>query len=621
MTAETQPRIDPVLSLKTIYPNVELGENVVIEDYCIIGYPPKGHHPGELKTVIGDGTHIRSHTVIYAGARIGAGCHLSHYVVVREHSTLGDGTSMGINAVVEHHCTIGNNVRLQGQSGVCEYSVIEDEAWIGPRVVFTNVYHPTCDRAKECLAGPIVRKGAIIGAGVLICPDLEIGERSVLGAGAVITKSVEEGAVMFGNPARKIATADKMTCRYDMLNGKTPYPPLEKIIPVDQLALSAAAIAARGQLPPVPLVDLVAQHQAYKQDLRLAMDKVVLNTRFIQGVEVRQFERQFAEFCGVERAVGVASGTDALYLSLKGLGIGPGDEVITSPHTFIATAEAIFAAGAMPVFADIEETTYNLDPEKVVEKITPRTKALLPVHLYGHPAAMEAMQELAQRFELRLIGDAAQAHGATIAGRDVAQWGDAACYSFYPGKNLGAYGDAGGVTTSSADLADHLAMLADHGRNEKYLHRLIGGNHRLDTLQAAVLLEKLKHLAQWNQSRRRIAKLYCELLEGLPIRLPTQAAGAVHVYHQFVIAVADRDRLQQHLKEQGISTGIHYPVPLHLQPALASLKHNHGDFPVTERVVGEILSLPMYPELTDVQVRRVASAICDFFRAGVRHAA
>lgn len=580
---------------RKIFPNVKLGKDVVIEDYCIIGYPPKGAEPGELETVIGDGSVIRSHTVIYAGTTIGKKCHIGHGNLVREFCQWGDNSSLGGHSIVEHHCIIGSNVRIQGQVGVCEYSIIEDDAWIGPRVMFTNVYHPTCERAKECLAGPIVRSGAKIAACVTICPDLEVGKDSFTGAGAVLTKSVEDYAIMFGNPAKKVGVTQKFQCRYDMMNGKAPYP-----------------VAAPKQKR-IPLVDLAAQHQSKKEILRLAMDKVVYNTRFINGKEVGEFEAAFAEFCGVKNAIGVSNGTDALVLILKAMGIGAGDEVITSPHTFFATAEAILVAGATPVFVDIDQQTFNIDPKKIEAAITEKTKAIMPVHLYGRPADMLAISELAKQHGLKLISDAAQAHGSSIDGKLLSEWADATSFSFYPGKNLGAYGDAGGVVTNDDALATRIRKLRDHGRLDKYRHDVVGMNCRLDTIQAAVLLTKLRFLKRWNEARRGIAQKYREGLAGLPITLPEDPENAVHVYHMFVLRTDQRDALQQHLDELNVSTGIHYPIPLHLQPALETFGGKLGDFPEAEAVVGEILSLPMFPEMEDVQIQRVIDGVRSFF--------
>jgi dTDP-4-amino-4,6-dideoxygalactose transaminase/acetyltransferase-like isoleucine patch superfamily enzyme len=588
-----------VVENKVIHPNVRLGKNVVIEDYCIIGYPPRGFQPGDLETVIGDNVVIRSHSVIYAGVELGNGVQIGHSVQIREHTSVGDRSSIGMSCVIEHDCLIGSNVRIQGQTGISEYTTIEDDAWLGPRVITMNVLHPTCSRAKECLNGPIIRRGAIIGANVGIAPGVEIGERAFVGACSLVAKSVEDGAIVTGVPAKKVGEVDKIECKYDMLGGASPYKSGKEI--------NAVTLATD-----IPLVDLAAQHQSLKQEIRVAMDRVILNTRFISGKEVKEFESAFARFCNVEHAVGVANGTDALTLALRALGVGAGDEVITVSNSFIATPEAILGVNATPVFVDVDPQTHLMDPSLLEARITPRTKAIIPVHLYGQLAPMPEIMEIAKRHNLKVIEDAAQAHGATLHGRGPGQWGDIASFSFYPGKNLGAYGDAGAVVTNNAELAQKLAMLRDHGRTGKYESAVIGCNSRLDTLQAAVLLVKLPHLAKWNESRRKWSNYYREQLAGMPIHLPVDAEASCPVFHLFVVRHPNRDRLAAYLRERGIASGIHYPLPLHLQPALACLGHKEGDFPVTEAAAKEILSLPMFPELKQADADRVVAAVRSF---------
>ena len=583
---------------RTIYPNVTLGKNVVIEDHCIIGYPPKGCQPGEIETIIGDNTIIRSHSVVYAGVTIGENCQVSHSAFIREHTSIGDSSSVGLNVIIEHHCSIGKNVRIQGQAGISEYTVIEDDAWIGPRVLTMNVLHPTCPRAKECLSGPIIRKGAIIAANVGITPGVEIGAKAFVGAGSIVSKSVAMGDIVFGNPARKVGRVDQIECPYGMMGGKSPYS-LK-----DEDSESGAP-----SLKDIPLIDLAVQHQSLKQQIRIAMDRVILNTRFINGQEIDEFEGSFADFSGVKHAIGVSSGTDALIVALKALGIGAGDEVITVPNSFIATVEAIIAVNATPVFVDVDERYCTMDPVLLESKITPRTKAVIPVHLYGQMAPMREIIDIARRHGLKVVEDAAQAHGARLEGMSAGQWGDVACFSFYPGKNLGAYGDAGAVVTNDEMLAKKIAMLRDHGRSGKYESAMVGGNCRLDTLQAAVLNVKLPKLNKWNEDRRKLAAYYTENLADLPLLCPSQSPGADHVYHLYVVRFSDRDKLATHLKQLGIASGIHYPLPLHLQPALSFLGHKEGDFPVTEMLSREILSLPMFPEMTQSDANRVVEGV------------
>jgi dTDP-4-amino-4,6-dideoxygalactose transaminase len=358
----------------------------------------------------------------------------------------------------------------------------------------------------------------------------------------------------------------------------------------------------------IPLVDLKAQYASIKSEVNAALQRVLDSTAFILGREVDDFERAFASYCEARHAIGVASGTAALHLALLACGVGPGDEVITTPHTFIATAEAISNTGARPVFVDIDPATYNLEPRLVEAAISPRTKAILPVHLYGNPADMDALLEIAHRHNLRIVEDAAQAHGARYKGRRVGTFGAVGCFSFYPGKNLGAYGDGGAVVTNDAEVAARVRMLRDHGRCTKYEHESVGYGERLDALQAAILNVKLNHLDNWNDKRRAAAHRYRELLDGV-VALPQHANEAEPVYHLFVIRVPQRDRVLDRLKTAGIGAGVHYPVPLHRQPAYAHLGYEAGRFPRTEQAAAEVLSLPLYPEITEAQLTEVATAL------------
>ena len=359
----------------------------------------------------------------------------------------------------------------------------------------------------------------------------------------------------------------------------------------------------------IPLVDLKAQYASIKPEVDAAIKRVVDNTSFILGHEVTEFEQAFARYAGAKGAVGVASGTSALQLSLLACGVGPGDEVITTAHTFIATSEAISQTGAKPVFVDIDPQTYNLDPARVEAAITPRTKAILPVHLYGQPADLGALMEIAERHHLYLIEDAAQAHGAEYKGQRCGSIGHLACFSFYPGKNLGAYGDAGGVTGNDEALLMKVRKLRDHGRLTKYEHDEIGFGERIDALHAAILSAKLPHLEAWTEARRSHARLYNELLAGSNLVTPVESSDVRHVYHLYVIRTERRGAVLDHLKQKGIGAGIHYPIPLHRQPAY--LKQGYGDLslPVTEQAAQEIVSLPMYPELTAEQLTYVAEAV------------
>jgi dTDP-4-amino-4,6-dideoxygalactose transaminase len=365
----------------------------------------------------------------------------------------------------------------------------------------------------------------------------------------------------------------------------------------------------------VPFLDLKMQLEAIRGEIEYSIREVLESSAFVGGPFVEKFEKSFADFCGCGHAVGVSSGTSALWMTLISLGIGPGDEVITVPNTFIATAEAISQCGARPVFVDVEENSYTLNPELLEGAVTPKTKAIIPVHLFGQPADMDPIMKFAASRKLFVIEDACQAHGALYNGSPVGLIGDAGCFSFYPGKNLGAYGEAGAVVTNNAELAKKVSMLRDHGQSRKYFHGIIGWNGRMDGIQGAVLSVKLKYLARWNDARRKNAELYNDLLGDLDdIILPRQMSYARHVYHIYAVRVKNRDALVGRLAEKGISCLIHYPLPVHLQDAYRHLGMVKGSFPVSEKCAEEFLSLPMYPELTREQIDYVANALGDNIR-------
>ncbi len=363
----------------------------------------------------------------------------------------------------------------------------------------------------------------------------------------------------------------------------------------------------------VPFVDLSALHAPLQAEFERVFREILSTSAFIGGRAVAEFESAFAQFCGVQYAVAAGSGTAALHMALTACGIGPNDDVITTAHTFAATVEAILHAGATPVFVDVDEETYNMDPQKIEAAITPRTRAILPVHLYGQCADMEAISAIARRHNLLVIEDAAQAHGARIGQRRAGSFGDMACFSFYPAKNLGAFGDAGMVVTNDADKARIARLVADHGSPDKYHHTLLGYNYRCDAIQAAVLAVKMPHLEAWNERRRRAAARYTERLRGLSAVRPPRARFD-HIYHLYVIRVPQRDALKNFLAQRNIAAGLHYPVPMHLQPMMAGHPQARvGALPVAERIAGEILSLPMFPDITDAQIDEVVGAIREFF--------
>jgi dTDP-4-amino-4,6-dideoxygalactose transaminase len=366
----------------------------------------------------------------------------------------------------------------------------------------------------------------------------------------------------------------------------------------------------------VPYLDLKEQYRSIKPEIDAALARVLESCQFALGPEVAGFEQDFAAYCGASECVALNSGTSALHLALLAAGIGPGDEVITVPFTFVASVAAVVYTGARPVLVDIDPRSFTMDPSAIEAAITRDTKAILPVHLYGQPANMDPIMEIARRHSLVVIEDAAQAHGAKYKGRPVGSIGDIACFSFYPGKNLGAYGEGGAVTTSNADYARKIRMLRDWGQDRKYHHVLRGFNYRMEGFQGAILRVKLRHLENWTEVRRAIAQKYHELLANSEVETPKEMPWARHVYHVFTVRSDHRDGLQSALAAEGIQTGIHYPVPVHLQPAYEDLGYGPGAFPHSEKAAADVLSLPLYPEMTGAQVELVSRVVQEGVHAG-----
>ena len=361
----------------------------------------------------------------------------------------------------------------------------------------------------------------------------------------------------------------------------------------------------------IPFLDLKAQYKSIKEDVDAAVINVMGSTQFVLGAEVKAFEEEFAAYVGADHGIAVNTGTSALHLALLAAGVEPGDEVITVSMTFLATAAAVAYIGARPVFVDVDMQTYTMDASQIEAAITEKTKAILPVHLYGQAADMDPIMEIARRHNLVVIEDACQAHGGRYKDRPLGSIGDLACFSFYPGKNLGAYGEGGLVSTNNADYAAKIRMLRDWGQAQKYHHDVLGFNYRMDGFQGAVLRVKLRHLEDWTEGRRENAAYYDELLTEVGIKPPPAMPERRHVYHIYAIRTTERERLQQALQEQEIHTGIHYPIPVHLQPAFANLGYKEGDFPCTETIANEVLSLPMYAEMTKEQVETVCKAVAE----------
>jgi dTDP-4-amino-4,6-dideoxygalactose transaminase len=365
---------------------------------------------------------------------------------------------------------------------------------------------------------------------------------------------------------------------------------------------------------PIPYLDLRAQIKPLRAELDAAIARTIDNCSFCLGPDVVQFEKEFAKFCGAEHCVAFNSGTSALHVALLLLGVGPGDEVITTPFTFVATSWAISYVGARPIYVDIDDATFNLNPSLVEKAITPLTKVIMPVHLYGQPFDIDPIKEICARHKLPLVEDAAQAHGAKYKGRVIGTFGEISCFSFYPGKNLGAFGEGGALVTNNAAFAARARSLREHGSTVRYYHDEVGFNYRMEGIQGAVLGIKLKHLAQWTEDRRRVARRYGELLADTPLQLPRNASFAESAWHLYVVRHPRRDELKAHLDANGVGCALHYPVPLHLQKCYANLGYVAGDFPGAEKAARECLSLPIYPELTEAQLDRVAAVVKAFFR-------
>lgn len=364
---------------------------------------------------------------------------------------------------------------------------------------------------------------------------------------------------------------------------------------------------------PVPYLDLAAQISGVRREINAAIAGTIDHCSFCLGPDVAEFEKAFAKFCGAEHCVAMNSGTSALHVALLLLGVGPGDEVITTPFTFVATSWAISYVGAKPVYVDVDDATMNLDSRLIERALTPRTKAIMPVHLYGHPFEAEAILKICRQHKLPLVEDACQAHGAKYKGKTVGTFGEVSGFSFYPGKNLGACGEGGALVTNNPAFAARARALREHGSTVRYYHDEIGFNYRMEGIQGAVLGVKLKHLEKWTRERHRVAQLYCELLKSTPLQLPCEADYAESAWHLFVVRHPRRDELKKYLEANGVGCALHYPLPLHLQKCYAPLGYQPGDFPIAEKSARECLSLPIYPELTNAQIQRVVAVIKDFF--------
>ena len=551
-------------------------------------------------TAAGDDAAARDPTCVLRDVTLGRGVRFWSFVNLYG-CTIGDETRIGTFVEVQKGARIGARCKISSHTFICEGVEIADEVFVGHGVTFTNDKHPRATTETGALQGEAdwrviptrVGRRASIGSGATILCGITIGEGAVVGAGAVVTRDVPPGVTVVGNPARPLR----------------PAPPAQ---------------AQAG----VPAFDLTRQVAALRPQLMAALEEVLTGCTYTLGPQVERFERAFAATLGVREVVAVNSGTSALHLALLAAGVGPGDEVITTPWTFIATAWAISYCGARPVLVDVEEDTLTIDPQAVARAVTPRTRAVIPVHIYGQTARMAPLLALCAERGLTLIEDAAQAHGATCDGRLAGSMGRLACFSFYPSKNLGAAGEGGAVATDDPELARAVRALRDHAQPTRGVHERVGFNYRMEGFQGAVLGVKLPHLAAWNARRREIAGAYLRGLAGLSghpqqglrpghpeqglrpgLRLPAEAPGRTHVWHQFVVRHPRRDELRQALAARGIGTALHYARPVHLQPAYAELGLGPGSLPVAEQAAAEVLSLPMFPELREDEVARVIEAV------------
>jgi dTDP-4-amino-4,6-dideoxygalactose transaminase/acetyltransferase-like isoleucine patch superfamily enzyme len=598
---------------------------------------------------------IHPTAIVDEGATVGPGTRVWHFVHVSAGARVGARCSLGQNVFVGARVPIGDGVKIQNNVSVYEGVEIEDDVFLGPSCVFTNVHNPRAFVERKHEYRPTrVRRGASIGANAVIVCGHDVGEYAFVGAGAVVTRDVAPYALVVGNPARRVGWMCRCGVRLPdvpalasaapacpacgaryRVEGETcaPHPesgadPVKGAArgPGTDVASPAPSAAPPGptRAPvhdgPIPLLDLAAQNHPLLPELRAAFERVVAHGGFILGKEVEAFEAAVAAELGVSHAVGVSSGTDALLVALMALGVGPGDEVVTTPFSFFATAGCIARLGARPVFVDIDRATYNLDVRLVGAAITPRTKAILPVHLFGQPCDVRPLQELACARGLPIVEDAAQAIGATTAHGPVGKLGAIGCFSFFPSKNLGAFGDGGLCTTEDPDLAERLRVLRAHGGKPKYHHATIGGNFRLDALQAAILSVKLPHLRTWAQGRAQNAARYTALfaeakrrhgLDDATLGLPV-AREPGHVWNQYVIRTARRDALRKHLTERRIGTEIYYPVPLHRQACFADLGYAEGSLPEAEGAAREVLALPIFPELGEDRLQAVVQAVVSF---------
>jgi dTDP-4-amino-4,6-dideoxygalactose transaminase/acetyltransferase-like isoleucine patch superfamily enzyme len=541
---------------------------------------------------------------------IGEGTKIWHFSHIMKNSRIGKNCNIGQNVVISPDVILGNNVKIQNNVSVYTGVICEDDVFLGPSMVFTNVSNPRSHviRRHEYQA-TLVKKGASIGANAVVICGHNIGSYAFIGAGAVVTRDIPDYALVVGNPARITGWMCYCGIRLNFNNTRqakcTACGKEYQMIDENKIEPAAESVTVNS----VPLLDLKLQYASIRNAIEPAIKEVVESQYFILGPKVKELEEKVAEYSQTQYGVGVSSGTDSLLIALMALDVTGADEVITTPYSFFATAG---------VFVDIKEDTFNIDPAKIEKAITKKTKAIIPVHLFGQLADMDPIMEISKKHRIPVIEDAAQALGSEYKdGRRAGSIGQLGCFSFFPSKNLGAFGDAGMVVTRDKNLAKKLLQMRVHGAELKYYHKFVGGNFRIDTLQAAILVVKLAYLDSWTAKRQENARDYISMFKakGLDkiIRLPVILDHYRHIFNQFVIRVPKRDELMKHLKDCRIGCEVYYPVALHNQACFAYLNYKKGSFPVSEQAAADTLAIPIYPELTMAQKQYVVDKIHGFY--------
>jgi len=548
---------------------------------------------------------------------IGEGTKIWHFSHIMKNSKLGKKCNIGQNVVISPDVVLGNNVKIQNNVSVYTGVICEDDVFLGPSMVFTNVSNPRSHVIRrDEYQQTLMKKGSSVGANAVIVCGHTIGEYAFIGAGAVVTKDVPAYALVVGNPARIVGWMCECGIKLHFNNDTAVCTTCGKEYKKEGNSIMQKNTNTSSLT--VPLLDLKAQYNTIRTEIEPVIKEVVESQYFILGPKVTELEENVAKYSNTKFAIGVSSGTDALLIALMALDLEPGDEVITTPYSFFATAGIIARLGATPVFADIDPVTYNINPQLIEEKITDKTKAIIPVHLYGQMADMEPIMKIAKKHNLRVIEDAAQAIGSEYKdGSRAGSIGDIGCFSFFPSKNLGGFGDAGMVVTNNEDFSEKLIKLRVHGSAPKYYHKYIGGNFRIDALQAAVINIKLKYLDSWTEGRQKNAETYNRLFSeaGLSAKLglPQVMDGYRHIFNQYIIRVPKRDELLDYLKNKNIGCEIYYPLTLSGQECFAYLGHSTGDFPEADQAAAHTIAVPIYPELTYEQQKYVVDAFKSFY--------